>query len=205
MAIADKYATADASIKKPIVVDDQGQIVTDEQAERRQPGDHHPRRHGHDNRHGKRKDDQPDSRYGTKQVAAVHEDPAAGGSRRQRPDDRPPRPKYTIESMLDGTCKFHSGGSKPANHTTRQCRWTKKMAETGGLPPPPPPPAGVPPDNRERRNRREDDEDGYPLQVGNYHIFLTEPETKHAKRSREEEVNAIVPPFPNTTLVRPGN
>jgi hypothetical protein len=156
MAIVDKYTTTDAAMKKSIVVDDQGQIVTDEQAKRRQPGDHHPRRHGHDNRHGKRKDDQPDSRYGAKQVAAVHEDPAAGGSRRQRPDDRPPRANYTLESMLDGPCKFHSDGSKPANHTTCQCSWTKKMAEAGGLPLPPPSPAGGPPDNRERRNRRED-------------------------------------------------
>ena len=69
------------------------------------------------------------------------------------------------------------------------------MVEAGGLPPPPPP-AGGPPDNRERHNRQEDDEDGYPRQVGNYHIFLAELETKHSKRRREAEVNAIVPPIP---------
>src|SRR4051812_35546007 len=104
MAIADKYATADAAMKKSIIADDQGQIIIDDQAERRQPGDHHPRRHGHDNHHGKRKHDQPNSRYGTKQVDAVHEDSTAGGSRSQRPDDRTSRPKNTMESMLDGPC-----------------------------------------------------------------------------------------------------
>src|ERR1043165_4787981 len=68
---------------------------------------------------GKRKDEQPDTQYGSRQVAAVQneEDPgAAGGSRRPRPNVRPPgqmKPKYTFDDMLDAPCKLHSNPGRP--------------------------------------------------------------------------------------------
>ena len=73
---------------------------------------------------GKRKDEQPDTQYGSRQVAAVQneEDPgAAGGSRRPRPKVRPPghmKPKYTFDDMLDAPCKLHSTPGRPSAHTT---------------------------------------------------------------------------------------
>ena len=71
MAIADKYATVDAAMKRSVRVDDQGQIIVDVAVDRRQPegNGHNSRRH--DNRHGNKKDDQPDNQYGSRQVAAV--------------------------------------------------------------------------------------------------------------------------------------
>ena len=91
---------------------------------------------------GKRTGDQPDGQYGTRQVHAAQgdrsNDPAAGGNRKLKTNDnRPPRPKYTFEDMLDQPCKMHSGVGKPASHTTRQCNWTKRLAQGEALPPPP--------------------------------------------------------------------
>ena len=94
----------------------------------------------------KRKDEQPDAQYGSRQVAAVQneEDPgAAGGSRRPRPNVRPPgqmKPKYTFEDMLDAPCKLHNTPGRPSAHTTRQCDFVKRIAKGEALPPPPPPP-----------------------------------------------------------------
>ena len=39
------------------------------------------------------------------------------------------RPEYTFEAMLDAPCKYHSGAGKPASHTTRDCGWTKRLAQ----------------------------------------------------------------------------
>ena len=88
----------------------------------------------------KRRDDRPDYRYGSNQVAAVdQEQPNAGNSQRQKSngppwgqnqdnrrqgcDQRKPaeeRPRYTFEAMLDGPCSYHTPNpSRPANHSTR--------------------------------------------------------------------------------------
>src|SRR3954466_4229106 len=56
---------------------------------------------------GKRKDEQPDAQYGSRQVAAVQneEDPGdAGGSRKMKRNVRPQgqmKPRYTFDDMLD--------------------------------------------------------------------------------------------------------
>jgi hypothetical protein len=114
------------------------------------PAEHKPAEgtsHGsrRDKYRGKRNIDQPDSRYGTAHMAAVsdHDHAAAGGSHRQK-QDRPWKPKFTFEQMLDTPCKYHSG-AKPANHTTRNCHFTKQLNNGEPLPPPPPhPPASGP-------------------------------------------------------------
>src|SRR3954467_75236 len=75
---------------------------------------------------GKRKDDQPDTQYGSRQVAAVQDEPdpgAAGGSRKMRPKVKPSgqtRPKYTLDDMMDAPYKLHSTPGRPSAHTTRQ-------------------------------------------------------------------------------------
>src|SRR4051812_48790095 len=94
---------------------------------------------------GKRKDEQPDTQYGSRQVAAVqNEDPAAiGGSRKMRPNVRPQgqmKPKYTFDDMMDASCKLHSTPGRPSAHTTRQCDFVRRIAKGEALPPPPPPP-----------------------------------------------------------------
>src|SRR3954468_20109177 len=95
----------------------------------------------------RRREERPDDRYASNQVAAVVQDqPSHGNSQRQKnsPQEWTPRnegkrqwtpeqkkqwqerPKYTFESMLDQPCKFHTPNpAKPANHTTRQCAWMK--------------------------------------------------------------------------------
>jgi hypothetical protein len=95
---------------------------------------------------GKRKDEQPDAQYGSRQVAAVQseEDPgAAGGSRKMKPNVRPQgqmKPRYTFDDMLDAPCKLHSTPGRPSAHTTRQCDFVRRIAKGEALPPPPPPP-----------------------------------------------------------------
>src|SRR4051812_143047 len=74
----------------------------------------------------KRKDEQPDAQYGNRHVAVVQQQDgpgAAGGSRRQKPTERPQgpiRPPYTYADMMNHPCKMHSVVGKPASHTTRQ-------------------------------------------------------------------------------------
>ena len=103
-------------------------------------------RNNNQQNNGKRKDQQPDTQYGSRQVAAVknEEDPgAAGGSRKPRPNVRTPgqmKPKYTFDDMLDAPCKLHSTPGRPSAHTTRQCDFVKRIAKGEALPPPPPPP-----------------------------------------------------------------
>src|SRR3954464_1083963 len=93
---------------------------------------------------GKRKDDQPDVQYGSRQVAAVQDDQdpgAAGGSRKMRPNVKPAgqmRPKYTFEDMMDAPCKLHSTPGRPSAHSTRQCDFVRRIAKGDALPPPPP-------------------------------------------------------------------
>jgi hypothetical protein len=90
---------------------------------------------GHHNRdrHGKRKDERHDNKYGSKQVAAVQESPGATGGSQKRKGDKFNKDKYTIEVMLDQSCKFHSISGKLAAHTTRQCSFTRDLEH--GRPP----------------------------------------------------------------------
>src|SRR4051812_49845652 len=80
---------------------------------------------------GKRKDEQPDTQYGSRQVAAVQneQDPgAAGGSWKMIPNVRPQgqmKPKYTFDDMMDAPCQFHNTPGTPSAHTTRQCDFVR--------------------------------------------------------------------------------
>ena len=82
MAIADKYATADSAMRKPIRLDAAGEQIADQPAKRSPAGAAKVdsfRRSPRDHR-GKRKDEQPDGRYSSKQVTAVDgEQPAPEG------------------------------------------------------------------------------------------------------------------------------
>jgi hypothetical protein len=119
------------------------------------------RRHDRQDYRHKRKDDGPEYRYGTNQVAAVEQERANAGitqrqktngpqwgqkydGQRQGSDQKKPwqdRPKYTYEMMLDQPCSFHTPHpGKPANHTTRQCTWFQRVGKAEGNPLPPPPP-----------------------------------------------------------------
>src|ERR1044072_5602143 len=143
---------------------------------------------------GKRKDEQADTEYGSRQVAAVQseEDPgAAGGSRKMKPNVRPPgqmKPKYTFDDMLDAPCKLHSTPGRPSAHTTRQCDFVKRIAKGEALPPPPPPP----PQNRGPPQQQNQ----FPRQDTAYMIFTSESTDKGSRRARAQEVNATMPLIP---------
>ena len=100
----------------------------------------------------KRRDDQPDHRYGSNQVAAVDQDqPGAGNSQRQRNDgpqwdqnrdsqrqgndgkrSAEEEARYTFEKMWDGPCSYHTPNPRrPANHSTRQCSWNQRIIKEG--------------------------------------------------------------------------
>src|SRR3954468_12142523 len=142
----------------------------------------------------KRKDEQPDTQYGSRQVAAVQneEDPgAAGGSRKPKPNVRPPgqmKPKYTFDDMLDAPCKLHSTPGRPSAHTTRQCDFVRRIAKGEALPPPPPPP----PQNRGPPQQQNQ----FPRQDAAYMIFTSESTDKGSRRARAQEVNATMPLIP---------
>ncbi|KAK1608838.1 hypothetical protein QYE76_032511 [Lolium multiflorum] len=158
--------------------------------------------HRRDNYRGKRHSDQPDRRYGSAHVAAVS-DHAAAASRRQK-QDRPWKPKYTFEQMLDSPCKYHSG-KNPSNHTTRDCHFMKRLTSGEPLPPPPPPPpaggpggqAGAENANLEHHEANQVHHGGrYLAEDATYIIFTTEPEDKTSQQRRSLEVNAVMPPVP---------
>jgi hypothetical protein len=104
-----------------------------------------------DNRN-KRRDDRPDYRYGSSQVAAVEQEQAGAGSSqhpRYEGYQQPPQqqaqpwqkknmwinknagagqkkqwPKYTVDLAMDKPCVFHTfQPGKPVNHLTRNCSW----------------------------------------------------------------------------------
>jgi hypothetical protein len=122
MAIADKYALAKVAGMGPA----EGTMMAPRryhgEPARGKPAEGSSHGNRRDNYRGKRNSNQPDRRYGTAHVAAVSDHAAAGGSRRQK-QDRPWKPKFTFEQMLDTPCKYHNG-AKTANHTTRNCNFT---------------------------------------------------------------------------------
>ncbi|KAK1642871.1 hypothetical protein QYE76_060676 [Lolium multiflorum] len=171
MVIADKYALAEEAGKAPAEISP-APARRDNNNKPAEGGSHGSRR---DNYRGKRHSDQPDRRYGSAHVAAVSDHAAAGGSRRQKQTDRPWKPKYTFEQMLDSPCKYHSG-KNPSNHTTRDCHFMKRLTSEPLPPPPPPPPAGGP---------------GGQASAENSNL-----EHHEANQSRSLEVNAVIPPVP---------
>ncbi|KAK1617002.1 hypothetical protein QYE76_022519 [Lolium multiflorum] len=90
------------------------------------------------------------------QVAAVEDKSEAGGSQRKKAGGQPwggqkkqcgekkawhDQTLYTMESAMDQPCRCHTPNpSKPENHTTRDCSWTRRLMNEGSeaLPPPPP-------------------------------------------------------------------
>ncbi|KAK1618018.1 hypothetical protein QYE76_023535 [Lolium multiflorum] len=204
MAIADKYALAEGTSSTPAEIS-----PAPSRRDNNKPAEHKPAEGGHhgsrrDNYRGKRHSDQPDRRYGSAHVAAVSDHAAAGGSRRQKQTDRPWKPKYTFEQMLDSPCKYHSG-KNPSNHTTRDCHFMKRLTSGEPLPPPPPPPpaggpggqAGAEANNLEHHEANQVHHGGrYLAEDATYIIFTTEPEDKTSQQRRSLEVNAVMPPVP---------
>jgi hypothetical protein len=119
MAIADKYASADSAAR----VQYAESVPTAGQA---QPASGQGVHHNRD-RHGKRKDEHHDNKYGSKKVAGVQGSPGATGGSQNRKGDKFNKDKYTIEVMLDQPCKFHSVSGKLAGHTTCQCSFTRDL------------------------------------------------------------------------------
>jgi hypothetical protein len=178
MAIVDKYALAEEAA--------QGMASNPPAASRR---DHNKPAEGashgsrRDNYRGKRHSDQQDRRYGSAQVAAVSDHEAAGGSRRQK-QDWSWKPKFRFEQMLDTPCNYHSG-KNPANHSTCDCHFTKRLTSGEPLPPPPPPAggpgcqAGAKDANPEQQHEANMVQHGWYLaEDAAYIIFTTEPEDK---------------------------
>ncbi|KAK1683164.1 hypothetical protein QYE76_044012 [Lolium multiflorum] len=204
MAIADKYALAEGTSSTPAEIS-----PAPSRRDNNKPAEHKPAEGGHhgsrrDNYRGKRHSDQPDRRYGSAHVAAVSDHAAAGGSRRQKQTDRPWKPKYTFEQMLDSPCKYHSG-KNPSNHTTRDCHFMKRLTSGEPLPPPPPPPpaggpggqAGAEANNLEHHEANQVHHGGrYLAEDATYIIFTTEPEDRTSQQRRSLEVNAVMPPVP---------
>ncbi|KAK1699406.1 hypothetical protein QYE76_016103 [Lolium multiflorum] len=204
MAIADKYALAEGTSSTPAEIS-----PAPSRRDNNKPAEHKPAEGGHhgsrrDNYRGKRHSDQPDRRYGSAHVAAVSDHAAAGGSRRQKQTDRPWKPKYTFEQMLDSPCKYHSG-KNPSNHTTRDCHFMKRLTSGEPLPPPPPPPpaggpggqAGAEANNLEHHEANQVHHGGrYLAEDATYIIFTSEPEDKTSQQRRSLEVNAVMPPVP---------
>ncbi|KAK1653709.1 hypothetical protein QYE76_071514 [Lolium multiflorum] len=204
MAIADKYALAEGTSSTPAEIS-----PAPSRRDNNKPAEHKPAEGGHhgsrrDNYRGKRHSDQPDRRYGSAHVAAVSDHAAAGGSRRQKQTDRPWKPKYTFEQMLDSPCKYHSG-KNPSNHSTRDCHFMKRLTSGEPLPPPPPPPpaggpggqAGAEANNLEHHEANQVHHGGrYLAEDATYIIFTSEPEDKTSQQRRSLEVNAVMPPVP---------
>ncbi|KAE8815798.1 endoglucanase 3 [Hordeum vulgare] len=131
MAKADKYATADFVMR--IKVTATGKATPP-------PATPRPVAKSRQQQNNKRKTDQPDPRYGNKQVATIEEEqPAAqASSQRQRAGKGTWQPKLTFEQMLDAPCKMHFG-AKPATRTLQQCSFSQRLARGEGLPTAPPP------------------------------------------------------------------
>jgi hypothetical protein len=169
MAIADKYASADSAARvqyvEPAPAGGQSQPAAGQ-------GGHHNR-----DRHGKRKDERRDNKYGSQQVAAVQASPGAMGGSQKRREDKFSKDKYTIEVMLDQPCKFHSVSGKPAAHTTCQCSFTRDLDQGNHQLPGPPP--GLPAEAQGNKNRQPAKAArDYPEEanVEQYHVFTSQME-----------------------------
>ncbi|KAK1665639.1 hypothetical protein QYE76_053798 [Lolium multiflorum] len=138
--VADSYALGDPM--QPAV-----------QAEPEQSNPH--QQQYRDNRNNKRREDFPDRRYASQQVAAVQENYDASGSQRQKTGSQPwagpkkqwveKKPwgqkknwqepvKYTMEAAMDQPCRWHTPNPEhPSNHLTKDCSWTKFLMQKGAV------------------------------------------------------------------------
>ena len=137
LIIADKYATADCSMKTEIQVSATGKVAP--QAPRTPAGEASRQQQPSDNK-CKAMQPAPTSR----QVATVEDQQPEGQLPPKRQKGGKPNwpPAFSYEQTLNAPCKFHSG-AKPSNHTTRKWHWLTRIAKGDGLLPPPP--AGQPP------------------------------------------------------------
>jgi hypothetical protein len=119
IAIVGKYTTADSTARVQFA---EAELAVGQSQPASGKNGHHNR-----DRHSKRKDERHDNKYGSKQVAAVQGSPGATGGSQRRKGDKFNKEKYTIEVMLDQPCTFHSVLGKLANHTTRQCSFTRDL------------------------------------------------------------------------------
>jgi hypothetical protein len=110
MAIPDKYNTSDSTTRILVPVSDP--------AKKPPLLPFGPLWQYNRDHHGKRKDKQPDCRYASRQVAAVHSGPGAASSSQQCKKNMSNMAKYTIDNMLDQPCKFHNAPRKLATHMT---------------------------------------------------------------------------------------
>ncbi|KAE8813886.1 Endoglucanase 3 [Hordeum vulgare] len=124
MAKADKYATADSTMRIKIGAMDK---PVQSPSTTKPVGDNRGRQNN------ELKADQLDPRPGSKQVPSLEEEqPAAqAGAQRQRAGKNAWQPKLTLEQMLDAPCKMHSG-AKPTTHTLRQCSLSQRLARGEG-------------------------------------------------------------------------
>jgi hypothetical protein len=185
MAIADKYASADSTARvqyvEPAPAGGQSQPASGQSG-------HHSR-----DRHGKRKDERRDNKYGSLQVAAVQGSPGATGGSQKRKGDKFSKDKYTIEVMLDQPYKFHSVLGKPAAHTTRQCSFTRDLEQGNHQLPGPPP--GLPAEAQGNKNRQPAKAArDYPEEanVEQYHVFTSQTENPKDEPWFGVEVNTVV-------------
>src|SRR3954463_811357 len=201
MKVANQFAVSDSAMR-PIQLGVGGVIKTPgapqsevgnqglSRKERRENNRNNTNNSNSQQNNGKRKDEQPDAQYGSRQVAAVQneEDPrAAGGSRKMKPNVRPQgqmKPRYTFDDMLDAPCKLRSTPGRPSAHTPRQCDFFKRIAKGEALPPPP--------QNRGPPQQQNQ----FPRQDAAYMIFTSESVDKGSRRARVQEVNATMPPVP---------
>jgi hypothetical protein len=185
MAIADKYASTDSIARvqyvKPAPARGQSQAAAGQ-------GGHHNR-----DRHGKRKDERRDNKYGSQQVAAVQGSLVATGESQKRKGDKFSKDKYTIKVMRDQPYKFHSVSGKPAVHTTRQCSFTRDLEQGNHQLPGPPP--GLPAEAQGNKNRQSAKAAGdYPEEanVEQYHVFTSQMEDPKDEPWFGVEVNAVI-------------
>jgi hypothetical protein len=223
--VADNYALGDPM--QP--------AVQAEPARMSQPRQDHYR----DNQHNKRREDFPNRRYGPHQVAAVQDNSGAGGSQRQKTRSQPwagpkkqwvekkpwkKEEKYTMESAMDQPCRWHTPNpTRPANHLTKDCSWTKRLMERGmtkdardqgsGRLPPPPPLTGANAQPVQAQPNRQQQQEVHQVGNGNdqappptplgrnvyldphlcYLVFVTEPTDRQSVHRRSMEVNAVMP------------
>jgi hypothetical protein len=145
-----------------------------------QPASDQGRHHNRD-RHGKRKDEHHDNKYGSKQVVGVQGSPGAMGRSEKSKGDKFNKDKYTIEVMLEQPCKFNSVLGKQAGHTMHQCSFTRDPEQGNHQVPGSPP--GLPAEAHGNQNRQPAKAAGdYPEEanIEQYHVFTTQKEdAKH--------------------------
>jgi hypothetical protein len=134
----------------------------------------------------------------SKQAAAVQGSPGAtGGGQRRKGDQN----KYTLEMVLDQQCKFHIAPGRSATHTTGQCSFIKDpQHHARQLPGPPPEQLAEGQGDQDHEHElalvADQRDDGYPANVEQYHVFITQEEDKRNDLWDEAEVNAVAPPEP---------